>query len=1361
MSLRDRLNQLKSTLSGTQNVAESSNFLKENDLLTVHTEQLKAIVKAVGKRQKAFEAFLEAERGLETVLEEYAKQAGTLLPHSQLSHALREASRLDRHMNDTFARLEERTESYLGSTFDVFLQDASKNSATIKKNYEKDLREFDSAISKLKLLRANKKATPEKIKEAENEVTTTRDVYEKSEKEAVAAMKLTNTKCEIQTLRNVLQYWEAQQSFLKENVDYFDVLQSKMDRFKKYLYDIENPVDEEKTRVFKIPIGELAKRENRRVPRLIVSCTDFITKHMVDMQGVFRLSAIKDDLDDIKMRMDRGHPPDFSNSLDNPHVVTGILKQYLREMPDPLFTFDLYDEFIKAARISDHDTQAKELKRLVDKLPLTNKKTLQHITKMCQAISSRSEENKMTESNLAIVLCPNCLYSKTPGDPMNMVQEMELANYVFGRVIVNYPTLFPPEEDDLAQDAYVVPGVPADAPATPTKAASASAPATPMVKPTSQTADSGSEKKKVVRKKLRKDSRSMSTSGDVMRPKISLPLERVGAASAESTPAGSPGSAPHTPQMSKKASAILGTLDTAEAKKKKSKKLSSSDLLKSPTSAGAAAASSSTDASPVSKKPSSPRGPRKHESTKSLVSPRSIKVSGDAGVDAVRNPDSPRVVDNIPERPEPEPEAEPVPAAEVKPVPAEPAQPESATPVTAPDVAPTAAPAPATTPEPVPTVAVTAADETPVQKPSVDTPTTTTEAPKQPAAGSSVIDKLNLLIKTATEDPVVSPSPSVPTSARSAESSDYSSSESDPTLDPIFESGEEEETETALSTARDETAPSTARDETAPSTARDETSSTEPLPAETRSATPPSEPETAPPPEPKPEPEPERRLSSAALAAPTQAPSTPEASKPTAGAESTPESRGTLAGMKPPTPIAIDFTRKSSGWNFGPVVSAIETSSSSSKSAPTKPDKPAAPELDPLELTKKAMQPMSELHLLAEASVPVTVISHLIRHLVYLSYAPSFGPSQLETLNTSLREIAGQSKALAASISSYMDSFPNETINIQTSLMGIQTELREVVLAVKDIVQDPTNVSAKMQLGSTSQAFVSKISELFECCYNGIRENLNVAVSEAIQRVASGLGLILRGAIAKTLSDDFAQLEESFQSEASEFVRLVELRSCLLGSADSQALEQELDRAVHTVKSFLEKGAAINVDPDDDSAASEMRFLARDLVAALRGVEALLKQDSLDFGYDDNLLRRKLASATKVLREWEISARLDSPSSFSGRVREHVVTLYDNIMNFISRPDYWPPAEMMRAVDAISRASTKVLICVREMKLESDDGASPEAMHIKAYASGALAALNRIRICGALASLEMNEDVVRLLVGSLARLFNVFHSLLL
>jgi hypothetical protein len=810
-----------------------------------------------------------------------------------------------------------------------------------------------------------------------------------------------------------------------------------------------------------------------------------------------------------------------------------------------------------------------------------------------------------------------------------------------------------------------------------------------------------------------------------MRPKISLPLDRAVAASAESTPVGSPGSAPQTPVLSKKASAILGTLDTADIKKKK-KKLSSSDALKSPTSAGA-----SPDASPVAKKPISPRGVRKHESTRSMVSPRSIKVSSDAGVEAIRGLESPRVIESPTDQQEPEPVTAPPAQGEPKPSP-DPAQ---ATPEVPVVVA-------------VPTPALPKAPEQPEEKsPEVPTPTEALKPPaehQEPNPRSSVIDKLSLLIKTAAEDGVVSPNPSVPTSARSAESSDYSSSDSDQTLDPIFESGEEDDPETSPSTARDEA-------ETAPSTTRDEPAK-EPIHDSAEEKV-----EPAPEPEPtQPEPKPEPEIKPAVPAPEEQqVPSTPEPK--TIGSESTPENRGTLAGMKPPTPIAIDFTRRSSGWNFGPVVSAVETTSSPSKTAPAK---PAAPELDALELTRKAMQPMTELRLLAEASAPVTVISHLIRHLVYLSYAPTFGPTQLETLNTSLREIAGQSKALAASISSYMDSFPNESINIQTSLMGIQTELREVVLAVKDIVQDPANVSAKMQLGSTSQAFVSKISELFESCYNGIRDNLNVSVSEAIQRVASGLGLILRGAIAKTLSDDFAQLEESFQSEASEFVRLVELRSCLLGSADSQALEQELDRAVHTVKSFLEKGSTLNVDPDDDSAVSDMRFLARDLVAALRGVEALLKQDSLDFGYDDNLLRRKLASATKVLREWEISARLDSPSSFSGRVREHVVTLYDNIMNFITRPDYWPPADMMRAVDAVSRAATKVLICVREMKLESDE-ASPEAMHIKAYASGALAALNRIRICGAAASLEMNEDIVRLLVGSLARLFNVFHSLLL
>lgn len=34
----------------------------------------------------------------------------------------------------------------------------------------------------------------------------------------------------------------------------------------------------------------------------------------------------------------------------DPHVIAGALKSYLRELPEPLLTHDLYDEWLNAAK---------------------------------------------------------------------------------------------------------------------------------------------------------------------------------------------------------------------------------------------------------------------------------------------------------------------------------------------------------------------------------------------------------------------------------------------------------------------------------------------------------------------------------------------------------------------------------------------------------------------------------------------------------------------------------------------------------------------------------------------------------------------------------------------------------------------------------------------------------------------------------------------------------------------------------------------------------------------------------------------------------------------------------------------------
>ena len=50
------------------------------------------------------------------------------------------------------------------------------------------------------------------------------------------------------------------------------------------------------------------------------------------------------------------------------HSVSGLLKQYLRELPNPLLTYQLYDKFVAAVQ-SDEDQQLIRVRDVVQQLP--------------------------------------------------------------------------------------------------------------------------------------------------------------------------------------------------------------------------------------------------------------------------------------------------------------------------------------------------------------------------------------------------------------------------------------------------------------------------------------------------------------------------------------------------------------------------------------------------------------------------------------------------------------------------------------------------------------------------------------------------------------------------------------------------------------------------------------------------------------------------------------------------------------------------------------------------------------------------------------------------------------------------------
>lgn len=66
-------------------------------------------------------------------------------------------------------------------------------------------------------------------------------------------------------------------------------------------------------------------------------------------EGIFRISGSITDIQQMRKDYDQGKPPPWQK-CENVHNATGLLKLFLRELPEPLMTYEKYDEYIEAQR---------------------------------------------------------------------------------------------------------------------------------------------------------------------------------------------------------------------------------------------------------------------------------------------------------------------------------------------------------------------------------------------------------------------------------------------------------------------------------------------------------------------------------------------------------------------------------------------------------------------------------------------------------------------------------------------------------------------------------------------------------------------------------------------------------------------------------------------------------------------------------------------------------------------------------------------------------------------------------------------------------------------------------------------------
>ncbi|XP_076997614.1 rho GTPase-activating protein 17 isoform X3 [Tamandua tetradactyla] len=206
---------------------------------------------------------------------------------------------------------------------------------------------------------------------------------------------------------------------------------------------------------FGTPLEEHLKRSGREIALPIEACVMLLLETGMKEEGLFRIGAGASKLKKLKAALDcsTSHLDEFYS---DPHAVAGALKSYLRELPEPLMTFNLYEEWTQVASVQDQDKKLQDLWRTCQKLPPQNFVNFRYLIKFLAKLAQTSDINKMTPSNIAIVLGPNLLWAKNEGTLAEMAAATSVHVVAVIEPIIQHADWFFPEEVDFnVSEAFV------------------------------------------------------------------------------------------------------------------------------------------------------------------------------------------------------------------------------------------------------------------------------------------------------------------------------------------------------------------------------------------------------------------------------------------------------------------------------------------------------------------------------------------------------------------------------------------------------------------------------------------------------------------------------------------------------------------------------------------------------------------------------------------------------------------------------------------------------------------------------------------------------------------------------------------
>ncbi|XP_049675438.1 rho GTPase-activating protein 9 isoform X1 [Accipiter gentilis] len=212
--------------------------------------------------------------------------------------------------------------------------------------------------------------------------------------------------------------------------------------------------------VFGCRLDALCQRESTTVPRFVRLCVEAVEERGLDVDGIYRVNGNLSVIQKLRFAVDRERavtsdgryvfPEQLCQeerlSLADPewsdvHVVTGALKLFFRELPEPLVPYEFFNPFIEAIKLPDPQEQVERVAELVKSLPPANYATLRYLLAHLCRVMERVDVNRMTRQNIGIVFGPTLL--RPEREPGSLAVGMAQQNKAVELLLAHFDRIFP------------------------------------------------------------------------------------------------------------------------------------------------------------------------------------------------------------------------------------------------------------------------------------------------------------------------------------------------------------------------------------------------------------------------------------------------------------------------------------------------------------------------------------------------------------------------------------------------------------------------------------------------------------------------------------------------------------------------------------------------------------------------------------------------------------------------------------------------------------------------------------------------------------------------------------------------------